>query len=329
MEYYLHIKPTFNCLLKTQDITQELTKNRLHTFLVNTKENLNLSFYPVDEENKNSLPFAAVLKIENNIIKTNKKQLNIITFPDNNYLIEVQPFLFSYPSSFQVENKQIKTQNTTHTLSWLKQEKCFLNISNNQNNSCLKLDLKKEITDLNLKQKNNFIFGFSKCLNQQHIVFCVKYEFDTYTIITNQVVDILEEEQNKITTYKNLHDFAGHGVITTYNFENTFEETLTLVYNNSSPIIARHKEIIPYSFFEAIKIKNFKLAKSYLTKELSQRLTNNHLEQFFGEFESIHQTLCPKYNPEEIALIYNTPYKHAKVFVLKLKDNKIENIIQL
>lgn len=329
MEYYLHIKPTFNCLLKTQNITQELTKNRLHTFLVNMEENLSLSFYPIDEENKNSLPFCAILKFENNIIKTDKKQLDVISFPDNNYLIEVQPFLFSFPNSFQVESKQIKIQNTTHTLSWLKQEKCDLSFSNNQNNSYLKLDLKQGISDLNLKQKNNFIFGYAQSTSQQYIVFCVKYENDTYTTITNQVVDILEEEQNKITTYKDLHDFAGHGVITTYNFENTFEETLSLVYNNSSPLIAKHNEIIPYSFFEAIKIKNFKLAKNYLTKELSQKLTDNHLEQFFGDFESIHQTLCPKYNPEEIALIYTTPYKHAKVFCLKLKDNKIENITEM
>lgn len=325
MEYYLHIKPTFNCLLKVQDLSQELNKNRLHTFLVNMEEPLNLSFYPVDEENKNSLPFAAVLKNENNLLTTNKKQLDIISFPDNNYLITVQPFLFACPENFDIQTKQVKTENATHTITWLKQEKGLLTISNNKNEERIKLNLKNEVNTLNTKQKNNFIFGYSKS-NNKYTVFCVKYENDTYYPIVNQVVDILEEEQNKITTYKNLNDFAGHGVITTYNFENGFEENITLAYNNSAPLISKHKEIIPYAFFEAIKIKNFKLAKNYLTKELSQKLTNAHLEKFFGNFDSVCQTLSQKFNPEEIALIYNLPYKHAKIYSLKLKENKIENI---
>ena len=94
-------------------------------------------------------------------------------------------------------------------------------------------------------------------------------------------------------------------------------------------IHAKHKEFIPYAFFEAIQIKNYKLARKYLTPELSNKLSNLHFEKFFGHYYKITQTLSPIFNHEEIALIYKGPPNIAKIFNIKInKNNKIENIYE-
>ena len=61
MEYLIHIKPTFNCLLKVNNLEQILNKDKMHTFIIKDKDLLPLYFYPT-ESTPNSLPFACMIK---------------------------------------------------------------------------------------------------------------------------------------------------------------------------------------------------------------------------------------------------------------------------
>lgn len=329
MSFYMHIKPTFNCIAKFNSCEQLLTKNKMHTFLVNYVSPIALSFYPTDEENKNSLPFACTLTKTEQTLQTNKKEVEIISFPNNNFLVLVKPFVFNYPTSFENVSTQINFGLTNHTLNFLKMQPCEVFLTNNKNNNSLNLPIKSKITALKTKVKNNILFAYAQTENNTFLTFCVKYENEKYYLLSLKEVDLLEEENNEIKTYTFLNDLAGHGEIVTYTFEPEFNEEITLAYNNSAPLIAKHKEIIPHAFFQALKVKNFKLARSYLTKNLSKKLSNTHLEVFFGEFDFTHQTLSPTFTPEEIALVYSYPYKHAKIFSLTInEENKIENITE-
>lgn len=329
MNFYLHIKPTFNCLAKFNCCEEVLTKNKMHTFLVDYASPIALSFYPTDEENKNSLPFACTLTKTAQTLLTNKKEVDVISFPNNNFLVLVNPFIFNYPTSFENVSTQINFANISHSINFLKMQPCEILFSNNINNNVLKVPITNKISALKTKVKNNILFAYAQTEVNTYLTFCVKYENEKYYLLSKQEVDLLEEETNQISTYKNLYDFAGHGKISTYTFEPEFNETITLAYNNTSPIIAKHKEFISHAFFQALKVKNFKLARTYLTKELSKKLSNTHLEVFFGDFNFVHQTLSPTFNPEEIALVYSCPHKHAKIFYLKINNqNKIENITE-
>ncbi len=325
MEYFLHIKPTFNCLIKTPTLSTELQKNRLHTFLINKGENLSLSFYPIDEENKNSLPFACQITKHENKLFCHKKEVEIISFPDNNFLMIVNPFLFYYPNSFDSKTQQVSFAGDKHTITYLRNENLF-NIQNSFNS--LNLTTQETIKEIKTKTKDNTLMCICKTKEDKNFIIGLNYSNKNYEVFCLQNVDILEEESNKITTYTNLKDFAGHGKIVEYNFEENFKENITLVYNYDHPFIAKHKEIIPYAFFEALKVKNYKLARTYLTKDLSNKLTDTHFQKFFGDFLEIHQTLNKNYSPEEISLIYETNnFKFAKIFYLKFDNfNKIENI---
>lgn len=328
MEYLLHIKPTFNCLIKVFNIEQILNKNRIHTFLINTKNPIPLSFYPTDEENKNSLPFATVLNLKKQTLSCDKKQITIIKFPENNYLLTVKPFLFCYPNTFETKSQTLNFGNTTHTITWIENETGSIKISSKQAN--YKIDVFSPISNVKFKTKGNFLLGYCNQENNKNLVFLIKYENSTYYPHSILTADILEENSNEIITYSKLNDFAGHGQINTFKIENDITQTTTLVYNFDQPFIAKHKEFIPFAFFEAIKLKNYKLARVYMSKTLNEKLTNTHLETFFGTFLYPHQTLSPTYNPEEIALIFKdeTNY-YAKIFNLKLdSQNKIEDIVE-
>lgn len=328
MEYLLHIKPTFNCLIKVLNNEQILNKNRIYTFIVNTINPLPISFYPTDEQNKNSLPFATALNFKKNTLTCDKKQISIIRFPENNYLLIVKPFLFYYPNSFETKSQTLTFGNTNHLISWLENETSSIKISSKQAN--YKINVFSPIYNVKFKTKGNFLLGYCNQENNKNLVFLIKYENSTYYPYSILNADILEETPNEIITYSKLNDFAGHGQINTFKIENDITQTTTLVYNFDQPFIAKHKEFVPFAFFEAIKVKNYKLARIYMTKTLSEKLTNTHLETFFGSFLYPHQTLSPTYNPEEIALIYKEEKNYyAKVFNLKLNNqNKIEDIVE-
>lgn len=327
MEFMLHIKPSFNCLIKLNNVEHLLNKDRIHTFIVQDLNSIPLSFYPTDEEYKSALPFACKLTYSNNILLSDKKQTEIICFPDNNFLIKVKPFLFALPTSFENITKIISLQENKHTISWLKNEFCKIKIYSKE--SFFEIETNEKFLDINFLTKNNVLLGYAKTIDNKYLVFSIKYENKKYYLLSKNIVDILEVENEDISTYKNLNDFAGHGVVTHYKKENNYIEEILLAYNYDLPIIAKNKEFIAYAFFEAVKIKNYKLARNYLTQELSNKLTNTHFEKFFGEYYEISQTLSPVFNYEEIALIYKGSPNIAKVFNIKLNEqNKIENIYE-
>ena len=264
MDYFLHIKPTFNCLLSYNNEEQFLNAENIYTYLITNENKVNFLVYPL-EEDFNSLPFAFVINNKNNNLISNYKNAEIINFPNNNYLINLQPFYFSYPKNTMLKTKEIKISNITHTISWIKNNKLDFAIENNKNENCLQLTHNSKVTEIKIKNNDSHFLCYFKTVSSTYIVILIKYENDKYTTINFEEVDILEENENKISTYKKLNDFADHGVICEYDFNNSFNFTTHLAYNSNLPFISRHKEIIPYAFFEAVKIKNYKLARVYLT----------------------------------------------------------------
>ncbi len=326
MEYYLHIKPTFDCLIKYNNQEQLLNNQKIYSFLISSQDKINLLVYPLEEQT-NSLPFAFLVTNKNNTISTNCNNAEVIAFPDNNYLINLQPFYFAYPKSTLIKTKKINLNNLEHTISWIKNNKFDFAIENNKNSNCLELTHQAKVIEINTKTSNNSLLCYFKTTSNTYLIVLLKYNNNNYDLINFEEVDILEEENNVISTYKKLNDFADHGVICEYNFNDEFSFKTHLAYNNDLPFISRHKEIIPFAFFEAIKIENYNLARIYLTEELSNKLSDKHLKSFFGDFIQTHQSLSKEYNHEDIALIYEGNPKYAKIFHIKLNENnKIANI---
>lgn len=320
MEYYLHIKPTFECLAKILKEEYLLEPQKTYSFLV-TNQKLNLLFYPTNTQ-LTSLPFAFSFD-KQNLIST--KNTRIIEFPNNNYLIEVNPFLFEAKQNIGIKTKNVTFGGQNHTIYYSTHSK--FNIKIECNNASKEYSLNTKIVDLATKTNKNNLLVYSKCEDTKHVILALEYDGEKYNYKNLEIVDLLEEENGNISTYKNLNDFAGHGVVTTYDLNKEVCMTSTLVYN-TTPFLSRQKELIPYAFFEAVKVKNFKLASSYLSQELSKMLSPKHLQSFFGDFIQVSPPLSQNASFNEVALIYNQNNKFiAKNFFLQFdQDNKITNI---
>jgi len=323
MEYVLHIKALFDCLISIDNEQYDLAPHIPRTFLC-SKDKINISFYPTNNLDQ-SLPFAYVFDPKN--IEP-KKNVKITIFPENNYLIEAKPFYLTNGEMLNIRAKSLTFGGVKHTLYYAKF--CKENLIIECDTTNLRIKHKSIITSLDTKTSGDYLFVYARTQNEKHIVSVIKYSNDQYKLIIHEEVDKLEKTNETILTYKNLHDFAGHGIVSTYNFSPEFSFEKNLAYDGSSPEIQSNKELIPYAFFELIKLKNYKLARSYMSSELSSTITNKNLQKYFGEFCDISQPFTKNAQTDEIALLYaddKTNLFEAKVFYLSFdENNKIKNI---
>ncbi len=328
MDYYIHIKPSFDCLLKADDLSIELKKNRINSFLVQQNENiLTLSFYPL-EDNQNLLPFSTSIRLKEQVLTNNFHNIELVSFSSDTLLLLVNPFTSFLTNSLSIKSKSLNFANTLHTLYWCKNDPFKIRIENEQNS--IDLSYNKIIVDLNTKISSNKLFIYAKTNTNTYVTSLIEYKNNKYKIKTLEEVDILEKQTDKILTYKKLNDIAKHGITKEYNFNSEHIVTTSLVYANNTPNIVSKIELVPYAFFDAVKSQNYDLAREYLTDELSKKLTDLHLEKFFGKFNFITQSLLKDAKINEIALIYKDNNKSiAKIYLVELNHNKISNILEI
>jgi len=322
MQSILHIKPSFDCLLKNQTTEIFLKANITYSFLASMQK-INLLFYPINAC-QNSLPFCFMFDSKN---PSHSSNIKVSDFKNNNFMLEVNPFYISKQNSLLLASKKVKTDLTEHNIFFNTNSNLNLKVESNYDIFEANFDVKIEELKAVVLSQNILIFANGK---HKSIVVLLEYLQNKYKPILCETVDILEETETQLKTYKTLFDFAGHGVVNTFDLKQNLLPTTQLVYANSSPLLAKHKEIIPYAFFEAIKINNFKLARFYLSQDLSKKLTDKHLKVFFENFDDVQQSLSTG-APDEVALIYNNnPCNKTKVFKLEFDNqNKICNISQL
>ena len=81
---------------------------------------------------------------------------------------------------------------------------------------------------------------------------------------------------------------------------------------------------LPWAFMEAINVKNFKLARSYLHPSLSQALQDEHLGNFFGDFLEVLPCVNGEFNV--LSLSYQGNPRFVKNYKFDLTENRILNI---
>jgi len=330
MEIFLHIKPTFDCVVKLKEITKDLQADKTYTFMVNSNlDTLNILVYPITQE-KNNLPYICKIDKLENFLTTNCKNAEVITYPNNNYLVKLSPLYFATLKPFTQKVNSVNFGGQAHNISWLKNGQCLAIIDNKQNTNYLEITNENTITNLKTTTKNNLLF-LTFTTNKNTYVFCiVKYENNLYTLINQYEADLIEENKENVKLYKDIKDSAGHGEVTTITLDN-LQTVRELVYNNDEPFTTQNINLIPFAFFNAIKVKNYKLARFYMSKTLNEKLKDAHLKAFFNDFNEVTPTLSPTFSPNEIALIYQDNFnnKYAKIFNLDFdKENKITNIYE-
>lgn len=328
METFFHLKPSFDCVLKAPGICNQLQRNKIHSFLINSPSPvLPLSFYPSKQQN-NSLNFTVLINLKTKSLVSKTPNVDLILFPNDNVLLTISEFFIARQKPFNVQTKTLSFGGASHTFFYQKNSPFSVRIENSKQ-KFLEAEYPCVIHDLDFKTSANSLFLFGETARKTFIVCIIKYKNKTYSLTTLEEVELLEENDGKIFTLKRANDIQGHAFTKRYTFSPTLGVETSLVYGEEEPSAVNKKEIVPYAFFDAIKCKNFDVARSLLTEELSLKLSDKHLEKFFGEFLFSHQPLSESL--EEIALVYgeNPLQKTAKVFSVSFDENdKISNICE-
>ncbi|NCB48266.1 MAG: hypothetical protein EOM55_01355 [Clostridia bacterium] len=330
MEYFFHIKPAFDCAVKAQNLSTHLQSNKIHSFLLNTSQTiLPISFFPTNSEYNTSLNFTVVVNLKTKCLNSKMPNVDLINFPNDNILLIAREFFIANPKPFSIQSKTFNFSGISHNFFYSKNSPFSMRIEN-ASHEFLDADYPKRIQELNFKTSKNSLFCYGKTFQDSYVVCIIKHKDHKYSLTTLEEVDLLEVGKDKIITFKRANDMLGHAFTKEYTFSPNLGVETNLVYDENENVLIHKKEIVPYAFFDAVKTKDFDLARTYLTEELGAKLSDKHLGKFFGEFLFSHQSLSK--NSDEIALIYDdeNSSKIAKIFSISQDENdKISNILQV
>jgi hypothetical protein len=187
-------------------------------------------------------------------------------------------------------------------------------------------DCKDGLKNIEFSEKNNVILMQAELNNDDYTVFFHKKSKIFQEFVGNLT---FSEKENKITIIKDKHTFFRHGELQVYELqdEKIVEISTEPVYLNGKP--AQTAPFLNHiCFFQAVKEKDYDLARLYLSEKFSQQLFPQLFEQYFGYFDEIKPILDD--GEHKIALIENLSPRHsyARVFKVKISSNLIDDIVE-
>lgn len=97
----------------------------------------------------------------------------------------------------------------------------------------------------------------------------------------------LAEEGKQIKSVTKLAGVAKHGKFRVFSSQNLSVSEDELVYLKKEPVIPKNLRAKGFAFFEAVQVGDYDLARSYLSESLAKKLSDEHLQKFFGDFTDI------------------------------------------
>ena len=323
--FIVKITSPFACITKVNNIEKTLSKKTDSLILKITDEKeFTIYCYPLNpnlNEQKN-IPFALNINLDD-IYKNTNDQAQITLYKNNFLDINLKPFLIYKTPLIKTKKETISCKNKKHELVLSIGKPCVFSVSCDDSIHYKTLDF----DCLNYKATTGKDLIFIEFIGVKNQILALKYT-DKYEILDDAVINSIEYTKDKITIHQPIFDMAKHGRLIEYDLLNTNSRKASLTYNDKKPTIITNKHLVPYAFFEAVKIKNFKLARLYLTPSLSNALTDNHIEEYFKNFLEI--TPSPFCNIEEnlICLIYKEKNIYTtREYKIELEQDKINNII--
>ncbi len=239
----------------------------------------------------------------------------------------VMHILKSFPMSIKVveENKDIFSACSSEILG----DELNLNLSNANLFSIYVYPLNKEFLpySLNFSTQNEKLklespYAKLFSLPESHYIL----ELFPLSISKNKFKgNKIEIEQEKIKKLNFLGDMAGRAKVEIFV---PFGDSLSqkeeyYVYLNKEKRELQ-SDLVLLDFFESIYAKDFQYATKLLSSELSEKLSENKIEVFFGNFNKCK--IVNYYLSPCVVLLYEAS---AKVFSANFLDNKIADVFEI
>jgi hypothetical protein len=317
MKKTIYLKSTTPAIIEYNQ-EQILLENSHEYHSLDIEEDIILKYFPLT----NSLDSIFVPKLVK--LKYDcrpNKDIKITEYDQDCYEIEIVPTKISKLT--QLEQKNININSNNYIVKLYSGEPSHITIVGDDCTFCHEINF--ALSSLQVDSKNGYLLIQATSQDKTYLLILD----NNFVIQEEKLFNMLELKDQVLKGYLDLKDMAKHGSIISYDFSTKpYSTKQSAVYINNKPTTTNNTLLIPYAFLEAVKIKNYKLAHHYLSTTLSNKLKNQHLDNFFGDFVEIKQNIYTKTN-FPVALIYgnNNDY-YAKLFAFEIENNKIKNIIQ-
>lgn len=279
------------------------------------EQDIIIKYYPLEKTINDKIAIPYIVNINKSLVQ-NSNEYNVIKYPNQHTEIVLKPFLitnttFSEKKSYKIENSKktldIYNHNTT-------------NIILKDDNNHLYFTYPSPVNFIIAAEIDNICHVLLQ--NNKHI----------YVQINKEKVTIFDDIKN-FSFDKNIfsailpnHDMAKSGKAIEINFAKPYSCLTKEIYVNEAPNIITNNKLIPYAFLEAIKSKNYKLARQYMSQDMQDKLSDTSLSSFFNNVISISHDI---YN-DKVCTISSEKHTYlATDYDFDIKNGKICNIIQL
>lgn len=335
MKYFLHLKTTFDAFLEGNTLALGLiTKN--NTIHLEVRENYPITFkvFPINkkEDHKALLPYAVTINYNHNLFELEGENVTVTDFKNKHYELLFLKNQVTFHDTLEVlKQTTYSILSASHTATLFYDGIYQVSIQDKELIFTHNIDACiKNGTIAKIKNKDVIVIKANTKWNETYILI-LGYHNNAYTILKEGIVNKIEYGADTLTLLTKQKDMAGHGIVEAFKIEGhnlTLEETY-VVYTQEKPKITTIKELIPFAFLEAVKVKNYSLAREYLTQELNASLQEEHFNAYFGDYEEV---VSAKYEEEiknKICLIYKNKIRSAKTFLVEFDKNKISNFLEV
>lgn len=303
----------FNCLVKINSESFEPFDFGETLFL---DEGFFAYVYPIDAS-RASLSYTAKFEIVNGKITTSCKNATVINFDDFCEITFNEFLINSYSAPFCLDEEKVNFNGKSYTCS------VFNGGDNNitfKSNILLFSETVHNIKTSSLLQVHNLVLLNIHTEKSSHLLVI---NLETEQLIFNKPATKIEisTDDNKVYLLTELKDSCNHASVEVFSLNENFkliESYPTYLTENNFFI----KEISDFVFFDAIKAKNFKLARSFLTQSISGKLSDDQLLAYFSEYKEIRQTP----NKNKYYLIKEGNVCNAILFEFEKQQSLISNI---
>lgn len=230
---------------------------------------------------ENNLVHTYKIKIQNGVLFT--KSLISQKFHDT-YILRVQKEIVGAPLTHK---KEVKFNSNDYEVNILGEDDSLI-IVQQDGNKILKDNIYGEVLQVKATKNNiaghDFVCITADCKDE-------KYAFlhDGEQTIFKGICKEINIIGDDIKILFDLKDGLGHGLV--HKFEVVDDKIKKTdeyaVYLSEDKIF--FNQFSPITFLNCVRAKNFNLARKILSKDLNEVLDDDHLSEFFGDFDHVEQ----------------------------------------
>ena len=286
-----------------------------------------LTFFPLDNQ---TLPYSCVINYESGKVNCSSKLCSVVELPMNNYELYFAPYIIKYKKPHQVANKNFETPIGKLDVRVFNNEYIggVSQIQVVKNNEML-IDFQASslISNVNIQSQyvSNEYFIFVSGLVQDYEYLLAISVNEIAVISLELIAHQVEIHEDCIKTLSKCFDIHKHGKVNVYKVKNGkfYKDEDYLVVMNEN--VSIQPDLIPYAFFEALKVGDIKKCREYLTSELNDSVDDEHLKSYFGDFEEVRQNVYTNDSSSVILVYRNDDNYISKICKLSMLGNNIDN----